>query len=129
MVIGIGTAIFALILGIGGIWAWWTTVQFMTAVIQILSVVIVIIAAPFLIKFITDVILYTGLKLSKTVSLFLGIIGSVPILVILYMNLPALIMFAILMGVIYAIARFYGIGKFGRNLMSFTKWFEKRGKK
>lgn len=112
-------------IGIGG-YAFWMFLQAMNAIIQILSIFIVIILAPFLVKFLSDTILYSGLKISKSISLLLGIFGSVPILLILYINLWALIIFGMILCVIYFILRYYGITKLGKNIMSITKWFQSR---
>jgi len=114
--------IIVLIATIFGGYTFWITIQAVSAVVQILSIIITIVTAPFLIKFIADVIMNRGFGISKEVSILLGISLSIPILVVLYMNLWSLIIFGMIMGMIYAIARFYGT----KNIMSLTKWFKKK---
>jgi hypothetical protein len=110
-----------------GVYSSWVAINAISAIIQILSIVIVIIIAPFLVKFIADIILYTGLKLDKYVALILGMLGSIPILLVLYANIGTLIVFAIIIGIIYVIGG-VGIGKMTgvKSLLSIRSWFKGR---
>lgn len=112
-----------ILLGVGG-YSFWVFIQAMSAIVQILSVVIVILIAPFLVKLMSDIILYYKFGISKYVSFIIGVALSIPILLVLYMNIGVLIVFGMIIGIAYFGARFYFSKKGKKQVGSILKWFE-----
>jgi len=103
-----------------------TMLFWIATVIQIISVVMIIVLAPFLVKILSDYILYFEFGLSKEVSLILGILMSIPILIILYVNSFWLIVGSMLIFGIYLGARFYFSRRGKKTIGKMLKWFEEK---
>lgn len=97
---------------------------FTVAVIEMVKVILIILLFPFVVKYLSDYILYYLLDLDQKIAMVFGVIGSVIILYMLYMNFYALIIGGAIVYGIYILGRAY-INKDPRlnAALSMTKWF------
>lgn len=100
-------------------------VYFVYSVINVLSVVIVILVFPLLVKFIGDYLLYHLVDLDKKVAFVVSVMLSIPIVVVLYMNMWGLIIGAIIIGIVY-VAGWSLVEKNMKAAFSIKKWFEEK---
>ena len=98
-------------------------VFFLYSVVEVLRIVLVILAIPFLVKFIADYIANYQLELGPKTSMILGLAGAIPIAIILYVNFWALFIGVIILLSIYFGARYY-VGDKLKPVFSIKEWFE-----
>ena len=116
------TSIIALfLLAIGGFGLIWM----LYSILNILSIVATIVIWILSVKFLSD-FLFQQFKVSISISIFLGILGSIPIVIVVYQNSMALVFGAMILGAIYLIG--FGVFRdtaFG-SASSLKQWFKGR---